>query len=767
MSQFHAIGKRVPKPDAWDKVTGRSVYLEDLELPRMLYGKVLRSPLAHARILHIDTSRAERVPGVKSVITATDTPMIPIGFGRDNWALKGGKVRCIGDEVAAVAAVDEDTAEEALELIRVEYEELPTIFDPEEALKPGVPLIHENRRDNLSMNFHFEHGEVEPALAESDYVFTDRYVLPFVNPCHLESHGCLASFDLKGNLTMWSSTQVPFLYQKDLADALGLPGSKVRVIKPVIGGGFGSKLEMYPFEVACAVMAQKTGRPVKMSLTREEEFTAARPRQPMIIDLTTGVKKDGRLWVRVAKCLLDNGAYNSWGCITPIVGMQTFTSFYKVQHCRYDAFIVYTNNPYSGAMRGYGNPQAIFAVESQMDTMAEKLGIDPTEFRLLNANQPNETTPQGMKITSNGYAECLKKAAGAVGWSEKRGRRDGRGVGLAGLLHVGGGARVYRSDGCGVTVKIDDMGKITVLSGASDMGQGSDTVQAQIVAEILGVLPEDITVIHSDTDIVPWDVGAHASRTTFVAGNAARLAALEAKKQLCEAASAQLKVAPEEIGLAHNRVFVMSDPTRSLPFDKLVRSMHFRPGGQMIAADAFYDPPNEMQDEKFIANSSAAYIFGVHAVEVEVDTETGKVEIKKAACAHDVGRAINPMAIEGQIHGGFAMGMGYALTEHLQVKDGRVLNPTLLDYRIATAKDMPPVESIIVETNDPEGPFGAKGIGEASLIPTAAAVANAVYDAIGVRIKELPITPEKILNALKEKKEGGEGLGLPSVGRTG
>ncbi|MHB1167491.1 MAG: xanthine dehydrogenase family protein molybdopterin-binding subunit [Carboxydocellales bacterium] len=750
---YQWIGQRVSKLDAWDKVTGRAQYLDDLVMPRMLVGKVLRSPLPHARIKYIDISQAQKLPGVKAVITAQDMPPHKIGFGYDHPPLKGDKVRCIGDEVAAVAAIDEDTALEALELIRVEYEELPALFDPFEAMKPGAALVHENLESNVSLTYNFTHGDPEQVLERAYAVAKERFVLPFITSCCLDTHGCLAFYDQSGSLTLWTPTQAPSIYQREMAEAMGMPGSKIRVIKPVIGGAFGSKLDMYPFEVACAVLAQKTGQPVKIIFSREEEFLASHPRQPMVIDLQTGVNREGKLVARIAKVVCDNGAYNCWGATSPMVGMQTVTSLYRVAHVRYDADVVYTNNPYSGAIRGYGNPQTTFAVESQMDMLARKIGMDPLELRLKNVNQSGDVTPQKMRITSCGLAESLRKASLGVGWDNPRPRK--RGVGIAGYTHVGGGARIYRSDGCGATLKIDAMGKVSLFTGATEIGQGSDAVLAQIVAEELGIGVDSISVINTDTDVVPWDVGAHASRTTFIAGNAARRAAADAKAQLLAAAAEKLGVDPERLEIRQSMVCQKGQADKGMPFAKAVRSLHFKPGGNMITTQSFYDPPTEMLDSTWHGNVSAAYAFGAHAAEVEVDEETGKVQVLKLVCAHDIGKAINPMAVEGQIQGGAAMGLGYALTEELLVEQGRVRNPSFLDYRIFTAKDMIPVESVIVETGDPEGPFGAKGLGETSLIPTAAAIANAVEDAIGVRITSLPITPEKVLRALSAQKKLG------------
>jgi 4-hydroxybenzoyl-CoA reductase alpha subunit len=756
--EFSFIGKRVPKLDAIDKVTGRAIYGHDMKLPRMLYGKILRSERAHARILNMDTSRAKKLPGVKAVITGEDTPDIRVGFAKDNPILKTGKVRSFRDEIAAVAAVDEDTAQEALELIKVEYEDLPAVFDPEEAMKPGAPLVHEKAERNILslMTQSYFHGDVEKGFAESDVVIQDRFTLTWVAHCCMGTCFCLASFDNAGNLTVWNSTQMPFMSQRELSTALKMPPDKIRVIKATIGGGFGSKLDTYPYEPICVLLAQRTGRPVRITFTREEEFIASPTRQPVICDIKSGAKKDGTLMARQARMILDNGAYSSWGATTPLVMMQTISSLYRVPNVKYDVLVVYTNHPYAGAMRGYGNPQATFVVESHMDMLAHELGMDPMEFRLKNANQPGDVTGQGVKITSCGLSECIEKAAESIGWREKRGKPGNRGVGMASQLHVGGGARIYPSDGCGTTIKVDDYGKVTVITGSSDMGQGSETIVAQIVAEEMGVPVENITVINTDTDITPWDVGAHASRTTFIAGNSACRAAADARRQILEAAAQAYKQKVENLDMRAGQIFVKGEPEEGIPYAKAIRAGHFRPDGDVILARGWYEPPTERQDKEFRGNISAAYGFATQAAEVEVDTETGEVTVLKIAAAHDVGRAINPMAVEGQIEGGVSMGLGYGVSEELVLEKGRMLNPNFADYALPTALDIPPIDPIIVETVDPEGPFGAKGMAEPANNPTAPAIANAVYDAVGVRIKDLPIMAEKVLRTLKEKEQSGK-----------
>lgn len=793
MNDFSVIGKRVPKLDALDKATGRAQYGHDLELPGTLVGKILYANIPHARILDIDTSRAERVRGVKAVITGRHNPAHKFGYGGDNTPLKADKVRCRRDEVAAVAAMDEDAADEALELIRVEYEELPALFSAEAALASGAPLVHEERANNLFTRYNYEHGDAERAFDDADEIVEQEYQLPYVTHAAMETSFVLAAFDLQNHLTLWSTTQIPFLLQRDLSEALGMPGRDIRVIQPAIGGAFGRGLDVYPFEPICALLAKHSGKPVRIAFTRDEEFFATVTRQPALVKMRTGAKRDGTLWVRDARILLDAGAYISWGAVTPLVMMETVASLYRVPHTKFVADVAYSNNPPTGAMRGYGNPQSTFFVETQMDMLAEKLGMDPVEFRLKNANIPNEETPQGLKITSCGLRECITEVAERIGWETRTSvssqlsavssvhlhnksaisnhkSKIQRGIGIACTLNVGGGARIYRSDGCGATVKVDDFGRVTLISGSTEIGQGSETALAQIVAEALGVRVEDITVINSDTSVKPWDVGTHASRTTFIAGNAAWIAATDAKRQILDAASKMLKVPAEDLECRDRMIRVKSEDTsarglrneprlrdeasgKTIAFDKVVRSLHYREGSAVVIGTGWYDPPTKLVDkDTYKGNISAAYGFGAQAAEVEVDTETGQVRVLKIVAAHDVGRAINPMYVEGQIEGGVQMGVGYALTEELQVREGRILNPTLLDYRVPTALDMPQIESVIVETGDPEGPFGAKGVGEMGGTPTAAAIANAVYNAVGVRMNQVPMTGERVLKALKEKE---------------
>jgi xanthine dehydrogenase molybdenum-binding subunit len=565
-----------------------------------------------------------------------------------------------------------------------------------------------------------------------------------------------------GNLTIWSNTQVPFLHKREFAQVLQIDPARIRIIQPPIGGGFGSKLDIYPFEPICIFLAKATRRPVKLVFTREEEFVASPTRQPVILTLRSGVKKDGTLTFRGVETLHDNGAYTSWGASTPFVMMQTFSSLYRVPHCKYHTTVVYTNNPYAGSFRGYGNLQGTFAVESHMDRLAEAIGMDPLDFRLKNAQEPGEVTPQGMHFKTCGLKECLRTAAQysdyrrkhreyAKAW--KSAATVKRGIGMASMLHVGGGAKIYPSDGCGTILKIDDFAQVIVITGASEIGQGSETVLAQLVCEELGLPLSAVKVVNNDTDITPWDVGVHASRTTFIAGNSAIGAARKAKAKIYAAAAKLTGLAPEALDLRAGQVVAVATGQPLMSLAKLLRSLHFSDKAELVMTTNYYEPPSQHQDKEFKGDVSAAYAWATQVAEVEVDTETGIVRMLKVTAAHDVGRVLNRLGIEGQIEGGIVMGQGYAMTEELLVDRGVVRNPGFRDYKLVTAPEIPDMDIHFIETMDGEGPQGAKGVGEAPAICIAAATANAIYNATGVRIRELPFTPEKVYRALHASRE--------------
>ena len=800
MSKYQYIGKERARPDVADKAAGRSHYIHDLTRPGMLYGKIKFSDHAHARIKRIDTERARQLPGVRAVITAYDTPEIRMGFLHDNPVLKRDKVRQFRDEVAAVAAIDPDIAAEAISLIEVEYEPLPSVFCPREALEQGAPLVHECdargrpvTTNQMPLRYHHETGDLAAAERASKYIATNDYTTPLIQQCCMGTAGCIAEFDLNRNLTIWAKTQIPFMAQRDYNSALiamGLKGSNARVIVPSLGGGFGTGLDTHAYEYISILLAHRTQRPVKIVYTREEEFAYLSPRQSAQVHIAQGCDAEGRLVFRRINVLQDNGAYASWGATYPTVMLLPATSLYRVPNVYFDAQLVYTNNTYCQAMRGYGNPEVTWAIESNLDELAEAACIDPLELRMRNCNEPGETTPMGLKITSCGLEECLRETGRRIDWSTKRGTEQGgprRGVGLASLLHVGGSGRIYRSDGGGIILKLDDFGHINVSYGGVEMGQGLHSALSLTVAEALGVDPDQVIINETDTAHCPWDVGTHASRGAFIACNAALMAAEKIRTALFEYAR---EILPEEIerNLSRYRkrhpdhpplessqfdvqaaiqqgAFELHDgaiwlrgappePWLHVKLDRLVRAIHFRgQAGQILTAHAFYEPDSELPDwNEGRGNMSAAYTFGTQGAEVEVDEQTGEVEILRLVAVHDVGRVLNPQTLAGQTYGALAQGVGYALYEEVLTEQGRILNPNFTDYKIPTVHEMAfPIDLHFVETDDPAGPFGAKGVGEPGLVPTAPAIANAIYDAVGIRIRDLPITPEKVLAALKKR----------------
>ncbi len=751
------IGKGVPKLDAPPKAAGEARYVQDYDLPGMLHAKILRTDRVHARIKSIDTSAAKKLPGVHAVITAADIENVPFGHGRDNTPLKGDTVTCIRDEIAAVAADTVEIAAEAVKLIRVEYEDLPEIFTVADALADGAPVMFDDCPDNIRFKYDYHHGDLQAGIDASDVIVESTFDLQFVTHCCMGVSGIIADFSVTGDLTVISQTQVPFSYRRDLGTIVGVVPERIRVIQPVIGGGFGSKLDIYPYEPVCVWLARKTRRPVRLVFTREEEFIASPTRQPTTFFLRSGATKDGTLTFREARMLHDNGGRTSWGATTPFVIMQSISSLYRVEHVSYKTLVVYTNNPYSGSFRGYGNPQATFGLEQHMDMLADKLGMDPLAFRLKNAQEPGETTGQGMELVTCGLAECLEKGAELSGYSAARlanadqspEAKVRRGIGMASMVHVGGGAKIYRSDGCGTIIKLDDFGVATVLTGSSEIGQGSETVIAQMVATELGLDMGDVRVVNNDTQVTPWDVGVHASRTTFVAGNSARGAAIKAREKILAEAAARLDTGDQNLALADGAIVDADSGEVVSPLARFIRSLHFSTKNDIVITNHYYEPTSVAQDSEFKGNVSASYAFATHVAEVEVDMETGMVRVTKLVAVHDVGKVINPLLIDGQVHGGVSLGLGYCLSEDLKVQAGEVMNPNFTNYHIMTAPEMPEIVTHYVETDDPFGPYGAKGIGEAPAICVAPAVANAIHNATGLRLTALPFTPERVLFALK------------------
>ncbi len=756
------IGKRVTKLDAPDKATARTRYINDMVLPRMLYAKILRTDRVHAKILKIDTSKARELAGVHAVIIAEDAPGGKIGVLRDNPPLKSDKVRCIRDEIAAVAADTEEICDAALRLINVEYEDLPPVFDCTEALAKGAPIIDEDRPDNIAMEQNFEAGDIKKAEAESDYVVEGDYNVHYVTHCNMGVSCTLADYDMDGKVTIYTQTQYPFNVKMDIAPSLGVHPGDVRIIQPPIGGAFGSKLDVYPYEPICAFLAKKVRRPVKMIFSREEEFIASPTRQPVEFKIRAGMKKDGTLTFRDVDTLLNNGGYTSWGATTPYVTMRTITSCYTVPNIRYRARAVYTNNPFAGSFRGYGNVQATWALETHMDRMAEVAGLDPVAFRLKNANFPNEITPQGANLGCIDHVGCIEQAAEKSEFLDKWQRykddqgepgRFKRGIGIATSLHNAGGAKIHKSDGCGTMLKMDDYARVTVITGASEIGQGSDTVIAQFVAEELGVPMRDITIINNDSALRPWDVGVHASRTTYIAGNSAKRVARKARERILNAAASRSNVTAESLDLRAGHVVQAEDGVVIMPLDKILRQMHFAgEDAELVMETDYYEPPSEPEDKDHMGDMSAAYSHAAHVAEIIVDTRLGTIKVEKVWSVQDVGRIVNLTGLEGQIEGGIAFGLGYALSEELKIVEGKVLNPSFRDYHVMTAPEMPEFDLTFIETNDEEGPAGAKGIAELPTIVIAPAIGNALYNATGIRIHHPPMTAEKVARAIAEKQ---------------
>jgi xanthine dehydrogenase molybdenum-binding subunit len=747
--------------DGLDKVTGRTVYGTDHTRPGILVGAILRSPHPHAQIMSIDTSRAEALPGVAALITGRDTDGRTFGFHAvvsrrlaDKMPLEREKVRFIGDEVAAVAAVDLATARQALLLIDVEYEPLEPVFDPEAAMDPRAPEVHEGVERNVYDELHFGSGDVPQGFSEADVIVEDTFQTQPVSPAAMETHQAIAEWDARGRLTMFASTQMPFQLRAHLAGVLGLSEGQVRIVKMPMGGGFGSRMEMHPIDPICALLARKAARPVKITYTREEEFISTSHRHPFVISGRLGARNDGTMTALELQFLIDGGAYVAQSIGVARVGAINAATLYRIPHTAVHSRTVYTNKPYPSAFRGYGNTQATFALECLVDQLAERLGMDAVDLRIKNGNVPNTETALGQRITSCGYEEALSRGRDASAWSDARGQRRRRGhkavgIGVATTINVGGGARDRGgSDASGAIVMMRDDGSASVVTGGQEIGTGGITAFAQIAAQELGMPVDKITISNSDTDVIPWDFGCHAQRNVFCAGNGVLLAAREAREELLKQAEAQLGIGASELDLDGGSVYARGKPGAVATIADVVRTAHLRRGSSVVWGRGFYDPPTEQTDRQGHGNKSGAYSFGAQFVEVEVDLETGIIDVTKIVAAYDVGRAINPGGVAGQIYGGVVQGIGQALFEEMLYSDGQLLNPNFASYRLPSTLDSPPIEPIIVESVDPEGPYGAKGVGECTVVPTCAAVANAVYDAIGVRFTKLPIHPWDVQAAI-------------------
>src|SRR5437870_2406069 len=796
-NDFSIIGKPIAMVDAAGKTTGAGKYTDDLCLPGMLVGKILHSPYPHARVKGIDTARAEKLDGVIAVATGKDAPntygILPVGH--DEHALAVDKVRYVGDNVACVAAVDEATAEQALELIDVEYEVLPAYFDPEESMKAETDLIHDNKPHNIEKDYHHVFGDPEKGFAEADHVAEARFIANEVTHAAMEPHSTLAAFEIDsqtgqpGRLTVWSSTQVPYYLQHKLSLVLEMPMSQIRVIKPLVGGGFGGKSEVIPLEIIAAIAARKAKRPVKITYTREEVFWAHRGRPRTIIDLKTGVKNDGRITAVKARVVQDGGGYCSYGVVTILYSGALLGALYDIPNIQYDGYRVLTNKPACGAMRGHGTVNVRFAFESQLDELAARINLDRAEIRRRNLLQPPCITVNGLRVQSYGLPECIDKVVARSGWNVRMGKLPrGRGLGIACSHYVSGAANsIIRSDmpHSTVNIKIDRDGGVVVYTGAAEIGQGSDTMTAQIAAEVLGCSLARVRVIAADTDLTPIDIGSYSSRVTFMAGNATLRAAEEVKKRIAAAAAKKMNCAADDL-LFRDDVVSKRGSGKNSRVTSIEASASGRVEGQIlrgslqqkrkeegskawmsfeeavVAAIDFhgaltgtgsYAPPPEARGGKHKGagvGPSPAYSYSAQVAEVSVDEDIGEVIVHKVWASHDCGRALNPVAVEGQIIGSVWMGLGQALQEEMVWKDGMLMNPGLLEYRSPSSVESPEVEPIIVESIDPEGPFGAKECSEGSLAATIPAIANAIYDAVGIRLREAPFTPERVLAALRQ-----------------
>ena len=773
---FSVIGRPQRKIDGLAKSTGRAVYTDDLVLPGMLHGKILRSPHPHARIRSIDTSAAESMDGVYGVVTGADMPttygIIP--WTPDETALAVDRVRYIGDGVAAVAAIDEDTALEALKRIQVDYEVLPAILDPHEALEAegryeDGAYIHPPKKEgwngNITKKVKLEFGDLEAGWEEGDIEIEGEYYFEGTTHAAIEPHCAIGRFDGDGRLTVWSSTQVPHYLHRELARVLGLHPAEVRVIQPPVGGAFGGKSEPFDLEFCVAALSRKTGRPVKILYTREEVFYAHRGRHPFHMWYRTAMTREGMLTGVDARIVLDGGAYASFGLVTTYYSGQLLTAPYALPAYRFDSVRAYTNKPACGPKRGHGSVQPRFAFEVQLDKLAEAGGIDPIELRRKNFIGANTRTVNELRVTSNGFLECLEAVERASGWRERWRRLPfGRGLGIAGSTYISGtNYPIYPNDmpQSGIQVQIDRSGRVAVFSGGSEIGQGTDSAMAYIAAEEFGVPLEHVRVYRGDTDFTPVDLGAYSSRVTFMLGNACIDACQKLKRRIQEAVAEYWSGEPEEVILRDGRAFDPTAEDRSLPIRHAFQIAETRWG--TLGATGSYNTPKDVHGKYRggTIGASPAYSFTAHVAEVEVDPDTGIVTVDRIWVAHDCGRALNPVLVEGQMEGSAYMGFAEALMEEHIFKDadhgraGLHNAPSLLDYRLPTSLDTPELASLIVESVDPEGPYGAKEAGEGPLHPSIPAIANAIHDAVGIRVDRLPFSPPRVWRALEAARAAG------------
>ncbi len=756
MSDYALIGKRMPRVDSRTKVMGKAKFTADLKLPGMLVGKILRSPLAHARILSIDTTKAESLPGVKAVVTGKDTAGVKWGvfaYTRDQQFIQTEKVRYIGDEVAGVAAVDEETALKALDLIDVEYEELPAVFEPMASMASDTELIHDDFPNNINIHVNIDTGKVDENFAKAHYIREDTFVAAEESYFQAEPYAVVARFDHEECLEIWCPNGGPHMKSKPLSNAFKIPLHKVKVRKIAIGGAYGGRSEICPADYICALLAKKTNHPVKIVFTREENTIATRQGHSMITTHKTGVDKNGQVLARETTCYMDGGAYSSTGPIATSVPFLSMEQAYRMGSVRYNGYRVYTNKPIRGMIRVHGRGFAA-GLDIQLDLIAEQLGLDPVEMRLRNSRQPGEYTSTKSYVGSCAMDETIHKAAEASNWKEKFGKLPAyHGIGI-GTNSVQTGFPMGIRGGSQSFIKFNEDGEATVMSGVVDNGQGNDNMLVQIAAEELGLLPEDIHLVSADTETTSSDPGSYSQVSTFVGGQAVMVAAKNCRKKLFDVASKILKVEPDTLVAKNRMIFVKDDPEKSISIKKVVRVslLNFN----SVNAEGGYWPKVDMKRE-WVKNPYGqmceAFSFGTTIVEVKVDPETGQVDVLNATACQDVGKALNPLVLEGQFEGSIAMGgQGGMLTEYHEWQDGRCLNSTMLDYKVPLACDMPEISTIIVESIDPKGPYGAKEAGMSIAMSAAQAYAAAVSNAIGVHMDSFPLTPDKILAAIKAKK---------------
>jgi 4-hydroxybenzoyl-CoA reductase subunit alpha len=775
--EFTSVGVSIPRIDACDKVTGRAVYTADIHLPNMVYGKILGSPFAHARIKRIDTSKAAALDGVLAVITGKDVPDTMYGVSParyDEYVLAKDTVRHVGDEVAAVAAVDEKTAEKAISLIEVEYQELPAVLDPFEAVKNGAPLLHDRYKNNINTHVGQNFGDVDKAFAKSHYVREETFTGNHIYQSPLEPHAAIATWEHDGTLVLYTSTQVPHYVQYMMAHVFHMPLGKIRVIRPVVGGGFGGKAETTPLDLCATILSKKLGRPVKMIYSREEMFHHGRGRHKQHMKFKLGVDADGRITAFKSEIYLDGGAYSSFGVATAYYAGSVIPTLYVIPNYRYDGYRVMTNKPAAGAMRGHGVPQPRFAFECLLNMIADDLGIDPVEIRRRNSMTPNTLTVNEMDVGSCEFRATLEAVCEKSGWDHKYGKLPkGKGIGIGcGGFVSGAGYCIYRGQvqlshekgpepfqkksifpHANAIVKISEDGMAAVLLiGAAEIGQGSDTVLTQMCAEALGIPASRMRIRSEDSDISPIDLGAYSSRVTLMAGHAVSRAGGAVVDKMRPYAASLLGCDEADVEAHDARMFVRGDASRAVPWEEVARK-YFNDNGPLVGTGAYKPPDGLGGDYKgSTVGTSPAYSFGSAVCEVCVDLETGKVRVERFTDYHDCGTPINPQAVHGQVEGAVVMGASETVFEDVQFDEkGRILNPNLHGYLMMTIKDAPEIFSGLVDSYEPRGPFGAKEIGEGSTLPVLGAVAHAIANATGVWIKDLPITPEKILKALRQK----------------